>query len=597
MASAPRYSGDLVSTVRHGDGHYKFPRYFEYRGQYHNGRRNGHGTLLFGPDGRDGFLEGVWSHGELEGVCTRAWADGREFRGTMSGGQMNGRGTLSRHGVVEYEGNFKDNRKDGDGEEVETASDGGVKGRFKGSWRRNRRHGQGCWEGTDGTVIRGLWDDGVQRGSAVIEREGERGGLRWQSTFDGHADDCVPSGHGTLTIRGAGKSSDHPVASGGSAVPPAAEPEEAATAGSAGSEEAATADASAGSAGLEEAATADASAGSAGSEEAATADASAGSAGPAWSYTGEWRHGEPVWICRRLSVLCGPWVPEAATRAKAAEEEAAAAAPAKKGKASKKKSAKDEDSEARRPDLMALPEGSTLGGGWERAGAPAPAAAPLPDVDSRADDWTHDDEVSAALLAAALAGARHSVASAVAKDPFAARAEPVVFVSAGEALPDLHVVGVGYQEEDRDAALAELEAGSAASVDTATAAVAEAEAALGGKKRPKPKKGYEHGVVNAPSPLQSGLLPWERVASGDSGRTIVARAQRVPGGEPVKIAVGGEHVDQAVVETEAGAAMLTGLALVDGSATGRYELVLTDMSATSWNGQQAQQAIIAIELV
>jgi hypothetical protein len=96
MISSPRssYSGPTQRGQRHGVGALQFTGYFTYEGEFFQGRRQGKGKLLFGDNGKDGYIEGTFVDGELVGPARRFWPDGRIFQGTLIDGEMSGDGEL-----------------------------------------------------------------------------------------------------------------------------------------------------------------------------------------------------------------------------------------------------------------------------------------------------------------------------------------------------------------------------------------------------------------------------------------------------------------------------------------------------------------------
>ncbi|KAA0152212.1 hypothetical protein FNF29_04076 [Cafeteria roenbergensis] len=97
LTATRRYSGSLQGTVRSGFGRYQYSTYFAYEGEFVNGKRHGRGRLLFGQDGKDGFLEGNWADGELSGPCV---PDGSQLVGEWVRGEQTGSATIRITGVT-----------------------------------------------------------------------------------------------------------------------------------------------------------------------------------------------------------------------------------------------------------------------------------------------------------------------------------------------------------------------------------------------------------------------------------------------------------------------------------------------------------------
>ena len=80
---------------------------------------------------------------------------GARYEGTLSKGQMTGRGALRTADGATYDGDWVDGKQDGYG--VYTATDGS---RYEGEWQNDRAHGHGTRRDPDGEVFTGEWRQG-----------------------------------------------------------------------------------------------------------------------------------------------------------------------------------------------------------------------------------------------------------------------------------------------------------------------------------------------------------------------------------------------------------------------------------------------------
>jgi hypothetical protein len=103
-----------VTKLRQGEGVYTFENpYFQYKGQYDRGVKQGQGVLLM----RDGSrYEGEFADGEITGQGERVYPDGTIYKGQFMQGEKHG------YGEVQY-------KKTGEW--------------YKGEWHLNVRQGQG----------------------------------------------------------------------------------------------------------------------------------------------------------------------------------------------------------------------------------------------------------------------------------------------------------------------------------------------------------------------------------------------------------------------------------------------------------------------
>uniref|UniRef100_F6YSP0 MORN repeat containing 1 n=1 Tax=Ornithorhynchus anatinus TaxID=9258 RepID=F6YSP0_ORNAN len=176
-------------------GLYIYPNsFFQYEGEWKEGKKHGHGKLLF----KDGsFYEGDFVDGEIMGNGFRYWAssgntysgqfvfgelqgygvmkykDGGRYEGEFSRGLREGHGCLVELDGQTYQGSFHDNKKHGEGRMIFRNGD-----RYEGDWVLDRRQGHGEWCSADGTAYQGQWRDDAFSGQGVLTH---RSGI----TYDG----------------------------------------------------------------------------------------------------------------------------------------------------------------------------------------------------------------------------------------------------------------------------------------------------------------------------------------------------------------------------------------------------------------------------
>jgi hypothetical protein len=81
-----------VTKLRQGEGVYTFENpYFQYKGQYDRGVKQGQGVLLM----RDGSrYEGEFADGEITGQGERVYPDGTIYKGQFMQGEKHGYGEV-----------------------------------------------------------------------------------------------------------------------------------------------------------------------------------------------------------------------------------------------------------------------------------------------------------------------------------------------------------------------------------------------------------------------------------------------------------------------------------------------------------------------
>ncbi|XP_076007979.1 radial spoke head 10 homolog B [Genypterus blacodes] len=117
------YKGDWVSNNREGCGERSYPTGNVYTGKWKNNQRHGEGNMKWPKLGQ--LYVGTWENGLQHGRGTHTWFHRRtngsqypqrnEYRGEFVGGQRHGHGTFHYAGGALYDGQWKDDKKHGQG--------------------------------------------------------------------------------------------------------------------------------------------------------------------------------------------------------------------------------------------------------------------------------------------------------------------------------------------------------------------------------------------------------------------------------------------------------------------------------------------------
>eukprot|EP00873_Tetraselmis_striata_P027642 jgi/Tetstr1/447906/TSEL_035214.t1 len=151
------YSGPVdAQAYRHGDGSYVYPNaHFAYEGGYTNGLKQGHGRLTIG----DGYYEGAFADGEIQGEGVRVWSDGSSFTGTFVHGEPSGPGVWVGANGARYEGEFQGYTRHGEGTLQLANGD-----KYVGTFRAHKYDGHGEYLAADGWRYAGGWAAGLKHG-------------------------------------------------------------------------------------------------------------------------------------------------------------------------------------------------------------------------------------------------------------------------------------------------------------------------------------------------------------------------------------------------------------------------------------------------
>lgn len=186
-----RYDGELsiATGLREGEGTYFYPNpYFNYEGQWQNGKKHGHGRFTLG-DGhteKNSVYEGQFRNGEMTGDGRRTWADGSSYEGQFFEGARHGNGVFEKPDGTRYEGSWVRNGYSGRGRLELSSGDS-----YDGDFATHQYHGQGVLtEPESSRSYQGAFERGLFEGEG---RMTENGGA---FTYDGQFRGGVRDGHG-----------------------------------------------------------------------------------------------------------------------------------------------------------------------------------------------------------------------------------------------------------------------------------------------------------------------------------------------------------------------------------------------------------------
>lgn len=185
------YRGDKPESKCNGDA---LGAFYELRGlhiealeryegeQDRHGQRSGSGTLYYKPEGYKSeehvLYVGSFKNGLYSGYGVLFWpgSDKHRYAGRFKMGQMHGRGiSFDENGERVYQGSFRENCREGRGEEFE----GGVRV-YKGEFSKGLRHGFGiCYFG-DEHIFMGRFEQGAMAGVGIYKHQN---GDRFEGTF------------------------------------------------------------------------------------------------------------------------------------------------------------------------------------------------------------------------------------------------------------------------------------------------------------------------------------------------------------------------------------------------------------------------------
>lgn len=134
----------LAQNANSGEG--------SYDGNYKNGKKHGKGTFIWADGSR---YEGEWRNDMRYGIGTYTWPDGDIYTGEWENNRINGYGTFKSKSGFEYTGEWKDDKHNGFGKYILPNGN-----EYTGEFKEGIKQGVGVMKNADGTVIKGIWEDG-----------------------------------------------------------------------------------------------------------------------------------------------------------------------------------------------------------------------------------------------------------------------------------------------------------------------------------------------------------------------------------------------------------------------------------------------------
>jgi len=160
---AGRFEGTTRDGLRDGKGTAAFAnKHFSYNGDWSGGEMQGRGTLTLA-DGSQ--YDGAFAKGEMTGSGLRRWASGATYSGQFVGGEMHGVGMHISAEGAQYEGEWSENKRQGQGTLTSTSGD-----RYAGDFSNHRQAGVGTMQYISGEVYHGEWADNVRAGEGKLVR-------------------------------------------------------------------------------------------------------------------------------------------------------------------------------------------------------------------------------------------------------------------------------------------------------------------------------------------------------------------------------------------------------------------------------------------
>lgn len=148
---APPSNGDAESQQQEVSLTYKDGS--TYVGQFQSGKRHGQGVWK----STSVQYEGQFKNDRQDGEGNQTWRDGRFYTGHFEDGKFNGHGRMEWHtpsGLLVFEGQYVSDTKHGRGKFI--WPDGRI---YDGEWSQGKRWGKGTYINARGERKQGIWSD------------------------------------------------------------------------------------------------------------------------------------------------------------------------------------------------------------------------------------------------------------------------------------------------------------------------------------------------------------------------------------------------------------------------------------------------------
>ncbi|KAM8872483.1 MORN repeat-containing protein 3-like [Synchiropus picturatus] len=160
------YKGEWLNNKRHGHGTQVWKESGGiYKGEWKFGKRDGFGTYSIPTAGKayEKQYFGYWQHGKKHGHGTFYYSNGAFYEGNWREDQRSGHGTLYRESYI-YEGQWQKDKFHGHG--IMLLANGN---RYEGSWEEGEKNGHGKFFYADaGLVYEGYWLNGVPKCGTIV---------------------------------------------------------------------------------------------------------------------------------------------------------------------------------------------------------------------------------------------------------------------------------------------------------------------------------------------------------------------------------------------------------------------------------------------
>jgi hypothetical protein len=109
--------------------------------------------------------EGEWKDGKKDGEGILTYPDGTKYVGEWKNDRMHGHGvkTYKDLNISRYSGEWKNGKKDGWGTQVYKTGN-----TYTGNWKNGKMHGQGRLITQDGRILKGKWNKGNINGRGIL---------------------------------------------------------------------------------------------------------------------------------------------------------------------------------------------------------------------------------------------------------------------------------------------------------------------------------------------------------------------------------------------------------------------------------------------
>lgn len=190
-ANGDDYRGSWVDRKRQGEGKNQYSDGRIYNGIWINDKKRGQGTMAY-PDGSKYI--GQWMDDKRNGPGAIQYKNKDEYHGEwVDDKRKDGNGAMIYSNddeyQVEYQGNFVDDKRNGEGVIVYKNGD-----QYEGEWINDKRHGEGTIYYSDGRRYKGNWvEDKIQGEGGMMYPDG--------STYVGTWADGKRQGEGVLFDR------------------------------------------------------------------------------------------------------------------------------------------------------------------------------------------------------------------------------------------------------------------------------------------------------------------------------------------------------------------------------------------------------------